>query len=48
MMESNILQIHYKYNDKGELPEIRYMKNTVLAEKRVFSKNGAATNVSIL
>jgi hypothetical protein len=37
----------YKYDDKGELMEIRYMKNSLLAEKRVFSRNGAATNVSI-
>ncbi len=37
----------YKYDDKGNLTEIRYMKNSILTEKRDFSRNGAATNVSI-
>jgi|GEM_PF-1631464 len=37
----------YKYDDKGELQEIRYMKNKVLGEKRVFSRDGTSTQVSI-
>lgn len=37
----------YKYDDKGDIQEIRYMKNSVLAEKRIFTKDGAATIVSI-
>jgi hypothetical protein len=38
---------NYKYDDQGELLEIRYMKNSVLAEKRTFSRNGKSTQVSI-
>lgn len=38
---------NYRYDDQGELLEIRYMKNTVLSEKRVFSRNGSSTMVSI-
>jgi hypothetical protein len=38
---------NYKYDDQGELLEIRYMKNSVLSEKRVFSKNGKSTLVTI-
>ena len=37
----------YRYDDKGELNEIRYMKNSVLAEKRIFNQNGSSTQVSI-
>jgi hypothetical protein len=38
---------NYKYDDQGELIEIRYMKNSVLAEKRVFSTSGKSTQVSV-
>jgi hypothetical protein len=37
----------YKYDARGEVQEIRYMKNSVLSEKRVFTKDGATTIVSI-
>jgi hypothetical protein len=37
----------YVYNSKGDLAEIRYLKDNVLKEKRVFIKNGNATTVSI-
>ncbi len=37
----------YKYDNQGEVQEIRYMKNTVLAEKRIFSRDGTSTMVSI-
>jgi hypothetical protein len=37
----------YTYNTQGEMTEIRYMKSTVLQEKRVFEKSGAVTNVSV-
>lgn len=37
----------YTYNAQGEVAEIRYMKNTVLSEKRVFEKNGSTTTVSV-
>jgi hypothetical protein len=38
---------NYKYDNEGELIEIRYMKNSILGEKRVFNKNGSSTTVSI-
>lgn len=37
----------YIYNDQGELSEIRYMKKTVLQEKRVFAKDNSTTHVSV-
>jgi competence protein ComGC len=37
----------YNYNAQGELIEIRYMKKTVLQEKRVFAKNNTTTTVSV-
>jgi hypothetical protein len=37
----------YTYNTQGDLIEIRYMKNNVLQEKRIFYKNGNITTVSI-
>jgi|WetSurSiteA1Bulk_404760.scaffolds.fasta_scaffold01574_4 hypothetical protein len=37
----------YSYSADGEMTEIRYMKKSVLQEKRVFSKSGTTTTVSI-
>jgi hypothetical protein len=37
----------YTYNAKGEMSEIRYMKKTVLQEKRVFVKENTSTRVSV-
>jgi len=37
----------YIYDPKGEMAEIRYMKKSVLQEKRVFAKTGAITTVSV-
>ena len=37
----------YTYNDSGEMSEIRYMKKSVLQEKRVFVKENASTQVSV-
>jgi hypothetical protein len=37
----------YTYNAKGEMTEIRYMKKSVLQEKRVFAKSGTTTTVSV-
>lgn len=37
----------YTYDDEGNMTEIRYMKNTILQEKRVFVKDGVTTNVSV-
>ncbi len=37
----------YIYDAKGELSEIRYMKGSVLKEKRVFLKDGISTHVSV-
>jgi hypothetical protein len=37
----------YTYNAQGEMTEIRYMKNSVVQEKRVFEKSGATTSVSV-
>lgn len=37
----------YTYNDKGDLLEIRYMKDNALQERRAFNKNGNTTTVSI-
>jgi hypothetical protein len=37
----------YVYNAQGELAEIRYMKKTVLQEKRVFVKDNSTTLVSV-
>jgi hypothetical protein len=37
----------YAYNSKGEMTEIKYMKNTILQEKRVFVKDGVTTTVSV-
>jgi hypothetical protein len=38
----------YAYDNEGIMTEIRYMKNTVLQEKRVFVKDGVTTNVSVI
>jgi hypothetical protein len=37
----------YGYNEKAEMTEIRYLKQTVLREKRLFNKNGNTTTVSV-
>jgi len=37
----------YSYNAQGEMAEIRYMKNSVVQEKRVFEKSAATTSVSV-
>jgi len=37
----------YFYNTDGEMTEIRYMKNTILNEKRIFSKDGVTTTVKV-
>ncbi len=37
----------YAYNAQGDMTEIRYMKNSVLQEKRVFVKDGVTTTVSV-
>jgi hypothetical protein len=37
----------YNYSPQGDITEIRYLKNTTLKEKRVFTKNGNITNVAI-
>jgi len=37
----------YAYNAQGEMSEIRYMKNSATQEKRVFSKDGVTTTVSV-
>lgn len=37
----------YIYNQAGEMIEIRYMKKSVLHEKRVFTKTGSSTAVAI-
>jgi hypothetical protein len=37
----------YSYNAQGEMTEIRYMKKSVLFEKRVFEKKDAVTSVSV-
>jgi len=37
----------YKYDARGEMAEIRYMKKTVLNEKRTFTRDGSTTLVSI-
>jgi YD repeat-containing protein len=37
----------YSYNVQGEMTEIRYMKKSVLFEKRVFEKKDATTTVSV-
>jgi hypothetical protein len=37
----------YKYDDQGVMTEIRYLKNNHLSEKRVFTKSGNSTAVSI-
>jgi hypothetical protein len=37
----------YIYNELGEITEIRYMKKSMLQEKRVFVKNGSTTTVSV-
>jgi hypothetical protein len=37
----------YNYNAQGEMTEIRYMKKSVLFEKRVFEKKDATTTVSV-
>jgi len=38
---------HYTYDAEGKLSEILYYRNGILKEKRVFSKDGQKTNVSI-
>jgi hypothetical protein len=37
----------YAYDNNGNMTEIRYMKNTITQEKRVFVKDGVTTNVSV-
>ena len=37
----------YTYNAAGEMSEIRYMKKSVLQEKRVFVKDNTSTQVSV-
>jgi hypothetical protein len=37
----------YAYNQSGDMTEIRYLKNNVLQEKRVFIKDGVTTTVSV-
>jgi hypothetical protein len=37
----------YQYNSEGEMTEIRYLKNGILSEKRIFNRNGNTTSVSI-
>jgi hypothetical protein len=37
----------YFYNAKGVMTEIRYMKGTIVQEKRVFTKDGVTTNVAV-
>jgi len=37
----------YSYNDKGEMTEIRYMKNNALSEKRIFIRKDNKAVVSI-
>ena len=37
----------YTYNVKGDMSEIRYMKKTILQEKRVFVKENTSTQVSV-
>jgi hypothetical protein len=37
----------YFYNGNGEMTEIRYLKNNVTQEKRIFSKDGVTTTVSV-
>jgi hypothetical protein len=37
----------YAYNQMGNMTEIRYLKNNVLQEKRVFVKDGVTTTVSV-
>ena len=37
----------YKYDAQGNMTEIRYMKNHVLSEKRVFSRDANTTLVSV-
>lgn len=37
----------YGYNAQGEMKEIRYMKKSVIFEKRVFEKKDATTTVSV-
>ena len=37
----------YFYDDRGEMTEIRYLKNNVLQEKRIFSKDGVTTTVTV-
>lgn len=37
----------YIYNPAGEMAEIRYLKKSILQEKRVFEKTGPVTTVSI-
>jgi YD repeat-containing protein len=38
----------YSYNAGGEMTEIRYLKPTALKEKRMFSKTGNTTTVSVM
>jgi hypothetical protein len=38
----------YAYNAVGEMTEIRYLKNSMLQEKRVFVKDGVTTTVSVI
>lgn len=37
----------YDYNSDGEMKEIRYYKNSMLSEKRVFTKDGVTTTVNV-
>jgi hypothetical protein len=37
----------YKYDDQGEMSEIHYLKENHLSEKRIFTRNGLTTSVSI-
>jgi hypothetical protein len=37
----------YSYNAAGELTEIRYLKNSSLSEKRIFTKDGVTTSVNV-
>jgi hypothetical protein len=37
----------YTYSAQGDMTEIRYMKNVLLQEKRVFAKDGVTTTVTV-
>ena len=37
----------YAYDGQGNMTEIRYLKNSVMHEKRVFDKDGVTTTVSV-